>query len=107
VDRFFDTSAFRILQTNPALDGFVPRQAFGNSGVGVLRGPGLFNIDFNLSRNFAVTERHVLQFRAEFYNLFNNVNYGNPNTTFAAANFGRITSAGSMRQVQLGGKVLF
>ena len=45
-----------------------------------------------------------LQFRAEFYNLFNNVNYGNPNTTFAAANFGRITSAGSMRQMQLGAK---
>jgi len=41
------------------------------------------------------------------YNIFNNVNYNSPNTTFAAANFGRITGAGSMRQVQLGGKILF
>ena len=47
------------------------------------------------------------QLRAEVFNIFNNVNYGNPNTTFAAANFGRITSAGTMRQVQLGGKILF
>ena len=47
------------------------------------------------------------QFRAEFFNIFNNVNYGNPGSTFGAASFGRITSAGSMRQVQLGGKLLF
>ena len=50
------------------------------------------------------------QFRMEFYNLFNNVNYGNPGSTYGvplATSFGRITSAGSMRQVQLGGKLLF
>ena len=47
------------------------------------------------------------QFRAEVYNMFNNVNYGNPGSTFGAASFGRITSAGTMRQVQLGGKILF
>ena len=50
------------------------------------------------------------QFRAEFYNIFNNVNYGNPGSTFGvplATSFGRITSAGSMRQMQLGGKIFF
>ena len=44
------------------------------------------------------------------YNIFNNVNYGNPGSTFGvplATSFGRITSAGTMRQVQLGGKILF
>jgi hypothetical protein len=47
------------------------------------------------------------QIRAEIYNLFNNVNYGNPNASFGSASFGRITSAGNMRQVQLGGKIYF
>ena len=49
------------------------------------------------------------QFRMEFYNIFNNVNYGNSGWTFGvplAASFGRITSAGTMRQVQLGGQIL-
>jgi hypothetical protein len=48
-----------------------------------------------------------LQVRVEIYNIFNQVNYGNPNASFGAANFGTITSAGSMRQFQLGGKLLF
>jgi hypothetical protein len=39
--------------------------------------------------------------------VFNTVNYGNPNASFGAAAFGRITSAGPMRQVQLGLKLLF
>ena len=47
------------------------------------------------------------EFRLEVYNLFNNVNYGNPNGQFGSANFGRITSAGNMRQMQLGVKLLF
>ena len=51
-----------------------------------------------------------LTFSAAARNLFNNVNYGNPGSTYGvplAASFGRITSAGSMRQMQLGGKLLF
>jgi hypothetical protein len=39
--------------------------------------------------------------------VFNNVNYNNPNSTFGSASFGRISGAGNMRQVQLGGKVIF
>ena len=49
VDRFFDTSAFQVLPPTAGTVGFVPNQPFGNSGVGVLRGPNLINIDFNLS----------------------------------------------------------
>ena len=47
------------------------------------------------------------QIRAEIFNAFNTVNYGNPGGTFGAATFGRISSAGAMRQVQLGGKLSF
>jgi len=108
VDRYFDTSAFRILQTNPALDGFVPLQAFGNSGVGVLRGPGLFNIDFNLSRNFAVTERHVLQFRAEFFNALNHPSFGVPGVNISSGGFGQIIqTATEARIIQLALKYKF
>ena len=47
------------------------------------------------------------QIRAEIFNVFNTVNYGNPNASFGGAAFGRITSAGPMRQIQLGGKLMF
>ena len=47
------------------------------------------------------------QIRAEIFNAFNTVNYGNPGATFGAATFGRISTAGTMRQVQLGGKLFF
>jgi hypothetical protein len=93
----FDQSAFAM----PA------EFTFGSAPRNVLRGPGFVSTDISFMKNVPIGGGARFQFRAEFYNLFNNVNYGNPNTTFAAANFGRITGAGSMRQVQLGGKVLF
>jgi hypothetical protein len=47
------------------------------------------------------------QIRAEIFNVFNTVNYGNPNASFGSSAFGRINTAGPMRQMQLGGKLLF
>ena len=47
------------------------------------------------------------QFRVEMYNVFNNVNYNNPNASFGAAAFGQITGASDMRRIQLGGKLIF
>ena len=47
------------------------------------------------------------QVRVEIFNIFNQVNYGNPNASFGSAAFGSITSPESMRQIQLGGKLLF
>jgi hypothetical protein len=48
-----------------------------------------------------------VQVRAEIFNLFNTVNFNAPNASFGAAAFGRITSAGTMRQIQLGAKLIF
>jgi len=107
VDRFFNTAAFVVLQTNPALAGFVPNQAFGNSGIGVIRGPNLINFDFNLSKTFKVTERNSLQFRAEFFNAFNRANFGVPGITVGAG-FGQIVStATEARIIQFGLKYKF
>jgi hypothetical protein len=48
---------------------------FGNSGVGILPGPGQFNFDTTLSKQFKASERVNVQFRAEFFNLFNHAQF--------------------------------
>jgi hypothetical protein len=68
---------------------------FGNHERNSLTGPGFWSIDVALTR-LVTLGTHVLEFRAESFNLTNHVNLGNPNTTFTAGAFGRITSlAGS------------
>ena len=62
---------------NPAawtLDGY-QLGTLGNSGVGSCSGPGLANTDFSLYKNFKATERVSLQFRLEFFNLFNKTQF--------------------------------
>ena len=89
---------------------FVPNApgTFGNSGKNILRGPRMFNSDVGLLKNTHLAERFTFQFRAEFFNIFNNVNFNNPGTTVSAtSSFGRITSAGSPRILQFGAKLLF
>jgi hypothetical protein len=98
VDRWFDTSAFVILNPTPGQTGFVPNQAFGNSGPGILRGPELLNFDFNLNKTFPITERHNLQFRAEFFNAFNRANFGVPGVN-AAAGFGQIVNTATEARI--------
>jgi hypothetical protein len=83
---------------------------FGNAGRNILRGPKSVNTDLSLMKNFVLRGDTRLQVRVEMYNVFNNVNYGNPNATFGVplpAAFGTITSAGAMRRIQLGGKLIF
>ena len=107
VDQFFDTSAFVILQTDPTKAGFVPFQTFGDSGIGVLRGPNLRNFDFNLSKTFDITEGQTLQFRAEFFNAFNRANFGVPGVRVGSG-FGEIVNtATEARIIQFGLKYKF
>ena len=86
---------------------------FGNVGRGFLTGPGLADVDFSLFKNTVVSEQATLQFRAEFFNLFNRVNFGLPNTTvFSGATVnaaaGVITTlATNPRQIQFGLKLIF
>ena len=80
---------------------------FGNASRNILRGPKFASTDLSLMKNVPLGGRVRFQVRAEMYNVFNTVNYGNPNASFGAAAFGRITSAGAMRQIQLGGKLMF
>lgn len=73
-----------------------------------IRGPGLRNLDFSLFKNFNITERWQLEFRAESFNAFNTPQFGNPNTSVTSSSFGVITTqANSPRQTQLALKILF
>jgi hypothetical protein len=65
----------------------------GTTGINTMRGPGGLLIDAGLHRNFKITERVNLQFRAQFYNILNHTVLGNPNTSFT-----KRTSVGSSGQ---------
>jgi hypothetical protein len=93
----FDSAAFAM-----------PAQfTFGNAPRNLLRGPNSNITDLSMMKNVPIGGHARLQIRAEMFNVFNRVNYGNPGSTFGAASFGIISSAGSMRQIQLGAKLLF
>ena len=76
------------LVANPSLAtyGGLPRNS--------LRGPGYINFDLSLSKTTTITERTKLEFRAEFFNIFNHANFQNPDTNINDALFGQITSTG-------------
>jgi hypothetical protein len=77
---------------------------FGNAGIGIVRGPGQDNVDFSVIKQFPIarlSDRSHLEFRAEFFNLFNHPNFGNPTLSQTSASFGRIlTTAVNPRILQ-------
>ncbi len=107
-DAWFNTAAFV-----PAAPG-----TFGNAGRNTVIGPRTNIADFSLSKSTRINERVGLQFRAEFFNLFNHPNFALPNVTVNSSGFGSIASTpdvangnplgdGGPRQVQLALKLVF
>ncbi|HLH02593.1 MAG TPA: carboxypeptidase-like regulatory domain-containing protein [Bryobacteraceae bacterium] len=102
---YFDPNAF----VSPASG------TYGNVGRDTLIGPGIVSLDASLLKNTSITERVRLQFRAEFFNALNHVNFSTPNpVVFTAANSAPSPTAGvitatstTSRQVQFGLKLLF
>jgi hypothetical protein len=76
--------------------------ADGNSSRNLFDSPGDKRIDLGMFRQFTIHEAFKLEFRAEITNALNLVNLSAPTTNLNSASFGTITSAGSMRQTQLG-----
>jgi hypothetical protein len=104
VTEFFDTTFF-----GPNAIG-----TYGSSGKNNLRGPRMSNVDFSLLKRFKLNERLALQFRAEFFNVFNNVNFSPPQSGLLAIDniqsdpsFGQILAAGDPRIIQLALKLNF
>jgi hypothetical protein len=82
VDPFLHTGDKRFF-LNPAAFTFPQPGQFGNLGRYALHGPGLNQFDFTTHKKFTLTERANLEFRAEFYNLFNRANFTNPPAVLA------------------------
>ena len=80
---------------------------YGNAGPNLFYGPGLINFDTSLAKSFRFRDRYDFQLRADAYNTFNHVNYGNPNAVFGSPQFGGITSAGPMRVIEITGRFAF
>jgi hypothetical protein len=98
VSRWFDTTAFTI----------PPVGVFGNAGRNIVRGPGQSTVDGSALKDFRLTERFNLQYRAEFFNILNKPQFGLPNGVVGAPAYGTITStAGNNRQIQMALKLSF
>jgi carboxypeptidase family protein len=103
--QYFDPNAF--VQPLPG--------TYGDVGRNTLQGPRLYETDLSIAKRFAFGERLHLQFRAEFFNLFNHTNFNTPNpVVYASATGGPSPTAGvitstatTSRQVQLGLKLLW
>ena len=85
--------------------------AFGNSGTGIVSGPGQANADLAFSKTIIVnwpSERSSFQFRAELYNALNHPQFANPDSTFTSPTFGVIDgTAVNPRVIQLALKLAF
>ena len=90
---------------NPTFD---PAHPFGNTTRNFLTGPGQKNVDISFIKFIPINERFRAEFRTEFFNVFNWVNYANPVNNIALGNFGQITSASTgPRVIQFGFKLSF
>ena len=103
-------SAQALTWFNTACFVAVPQGAVrpGDAGRSVVRGPGFFNLDASLIKNFNVTEKLTMQVRGESFNTLNWVNpsgFASLNNT--ATNFGQINAFRAPRRVQLALKLIF
>ena len=80
---------------------------FGNLSPNVINGPGYWNLDGSVFRNFKIGERFTLEVRGEAFSAVNTPQWNNPDTTFGNSTFGVIRGAGGNRQIQLGTKITF
>jgi hypothetical protein len=106
LDCFFNQAAFVL---PPLAPGQTFARQYGNGGRANLRGPDQVNFDFAMLKNFRITERNRLQFRAEFFNLFNHPQFALPGGTVDEPGGASITSTlpDNERQIQFGLKWSF
>ena len=96
-NRWFNTAAFAT----------APDDRRGNAAIGTIEGPHWYQWDLSMRKNFELPGTAKLQVRAEMFNVFDRVNFNNPNVTVTAAEFGRISSARIPRQTQLSFRLTF
>ena len=94
---WFNTSAFRQPKAG----------TFGSEGIGVVRGPGLHNLDLSLQKTFPVREAKRIEFRAEAFNSTNTPIFNAPDFNVNSATFGQVLGAQGERNIQLALKFYF
>jgi hypothetical protein len=94
---YFNTALF-----SPETLGFL-----GTANRAFFHGPGINNWDLSLHKDTRLTESKSLEFRAEFFNVFNHAQFGNPSGNITSGAFGLVTSANDPRIGQLALKLLF
>ena len=97
IKQWFNTAAF----SKPATG------TFGNAGRNIILAPGYTDLDATLARSFPLPKEANLEFRAEFFNIFNHPNLDPPNATADSAAFASISSAEAPRQMQFALRVTF
>ena len=90
----------------------LPIGRFGNSEVGSVEGPGLFNLSSGLSKSFAITERFKLRAEGTFTNVLNHTNLGDPNMNLSSGSFGIVSGTigsafGGARTAQIAARLEF
>lgn len=97
MSQWFTTAAFAL----PGLG------TFGNAGRSLVRGPGINDWDVSFIKKTQLRETVALQFRAEFFNLFNHTQFSGVGTGFGSGTFGQVTSARNPRVSQLALRLTF
>ena len=92
---------------NPAAFSLPAVYTWGSESRNDLVGPSFKEVDLSVYKNIPVKERLKVQFRSEFFNIFNHSNYSTPTNTVTSSSFGLITSAASGRDIQFALKVMF
>jgi hypothetical protein len=77
-----------------------PAHRFGNAARNTIPGPGLFNLNASVGRNFPLGERRIMEFRVESTNVTNRVSYSRVGSTVNASDYGLATGAAAMRTMQ-------
>lgn len=105
LQQYFNTACF---EQNPLANATNVRNVVGNSGRGVIFGPGTKRVDFTMTKNLRFNESIRLQLRAEAFNVFNTTNFrAFSSTAVNNANFGRIGTVRDPRTMQFGIKLYF
>ena len=102
--QYFNKAAFASVPTSPMTQATLRP---GNLSPFLLRGPASWVVDMAIAKNFRITETKRLQIRADAFNVFNHVNYNDPDNGSLNATFGKILGAGLARIGQIGARFTF
>jgi hypothetical protein len=94
---FFDVTAFT------PVDATAGNPVLGNAGRNIMRGPGFFDVDGSLFRNFKIRQYLTFQFEANVYGLTNTPHFANPTSDINSSTFGMVTGEATTTNASLGG----